>query len=848
MGPGARTRFRRWTAFLAIAWALASFVVGLQSKLDSRTRACVPFSYSSAAGVHVVNETDAATRAAGIKPRDRLISIAGRPVSEWMRRGMPELEVGQVLEVVVLQRDGRQLTARVRALSAADAQFPLSQLAMVLIPLVGLVYLVIGLGVWLLKPDRRESWVFLLFCGVTSALLTLVGPAYGAVWVFVGVTIPWVGATAFHLFTTYPIEPAWIVRHPQLRAVVYAAAALLSTLSVAGSWVGVSNDGIDFATTTFSVGLALLCLGIAITERLRRPSTKTAERADVMLAGGLLSFVPIIAAIAVHASVGTAFAWTLSMALFFLFPAAVGYGIVRRDLFDLRVVARSSAAYGAATLAITGVFAAGITLAAGGLRRIDVDARTPLFSVVLIPIAIFAFNPLLRRVQRFVDDLFDRERRAYRRAVREISEAMVSMLSAKEIVERILIAVTDTMGVERALVMLHADAGDPLQPTASRGDWDSEALGLELEPDHPVCRQLWMQRQELARGDFDDELDPETRAACQDVFDILDVELLVPILFGVDLLGIIAVGRKLTSERLGPDERQLLRTLANQSAIAIENAKAFDEIAQLNKTLEARVEERTRELRDTQAQLVQSEKMRSLGQLVAGVAHELNNPIGFVHANLQLLEEYVERLMRADSDPARRRRAREAIERLLARSQEGAGRVKQIVQDLRTFSRTDQAELTQVSLNEAIQRTLALMEPRTKNGIVVERDLGDLPEVRCYSGQLNQVFMNLLMNACDAMDGRGKITVRTRPARGGVVLEFQDNGPGMSPEVRSRIFEPFFTTKPVGKGTGLGLSISHGIVERHGGTMSVESAPGEGARFTIRLPLEPPAELAGASA
>jgi two-component system NtrC family sensor kinase len=198
--------------------------------------------------------------------------------------------------------------------------------------------------------------------------------------------------------------------------------------------------------------------------------------------------------------------------------------------------------------------------------------------------------------------------------------------------------------------------------------------------------------------------------------------------------------------------------------------------------------------------------------------------------------------MRVDADPARRQRTREAIEKLLSRSQEGAGRVKQIVQDLRTFSRTDQAELTQVSLNDAIQRTLALMEPRMKNGIVVARDLGELPEVRCYAGQLNQVFMNLLMNACDAMDGRGKITVRTRPEPGGVVLEFQDDGPGMSPEVRSRIFEPFFTTKPVGKGTGLGLSISHGIVERHGGSMTVESAPGAGARFTIRLPLEPPAE------
>jgi signal transduction histidine kinase len=848
MGPGARTRFRRWTAILAIGWAIASFLVGIQAKLASADRLVLPFSFSSVAGVHVVNEVGPTALAAGIARRDRLVAVNGVPISDWIRAGMPGLETGREYVVRIDKRDGRVLDLRVPACTASEASFPLDRLAMTIIPLIGLFYLVIGLGVWMLKPDRRESWVFLLFCSVTSSLLGLVGPALGVVWMFIGLTIPLLGATAFHLFTTYPIEPAWIVRHPWLRTVVYACAALLGALAVARGVAPISNDALDGASTGFAVAMALLCLGIAISERLRRPSTKTAERADVMLAGGLLSFLPIIAAIGIHVTVGMPFNWTLSMALFFLFPAAVGYGIVRRDLFDLRVVARSSAAYGAATLAITGVFAALITLATGALRRANVDARTPMFSLIFIPVAIFAFNPLLRRVQRFVDDVFDRERRAYRRAVREISEAMVSMLSAKEIVERILIAVTDTMGVERALVMLHAEAGDALRATASRGDWDPEALALELEPDHPVCRQLWMQRQELTRGDFDDELDPETRAACQDAFDTLDVELLVPILFGVDLLGIIAVGRKLTSERLGPDERQLLRTLANQSAIAIENAKAFDEIAQLNKTLEARVEERTRELRDTQAQLVQSEKMRSLGQLVAGVAHELNNPIGFVHANLQLLEEYVERLMRADTDPARRARTRDAIEKLLARSQEGASRVKQIVQDLRTFSRTDQAELTQVSLNEAIQRTLTLIEPRTKNGIAVERDFGDLPDVRCYAGQLNQVFMNLLMNACDALDGRGKITVRTRAMPGGVQLEFRDDGPGMSAEVRSRIFEPFFTTKPVGKGTGLGLSISHGIVERHGGSMTVDSSPGAGATFTIRLPLEPPAELAGNAA
>jgi signal transduction histidine kinase len=416
------------------------------------------------------------------------------------------------------------------------------------------------------------------------------------------------------------------------------------------------------------------------------------------------------------------------------------------------------------------------------------------------------------------------------------------MLSAREIVDRILVAVSDTMGVERSMVLLMDEESGRLAAEAARGDWDEDSTRFTLSPDHPIARALWMRRKELAREDFDEEPDAELREACRDVFDTLDVELLEPVLFGVDLLGVIAVGRKLSGERLGPDERQLLGTLANQSAIAIENARAFDEIAQLNKTLEARVEERTHELRDTQAQLVQSEKMRSLGQLVAGVAHELNNPIGFVHANLQLLDEYVTRLLQPDLDAEKRRKTQEAITKLLTRSREGTERVKRIVQDLRTFSRTDQAELQQVALNDEIDRTLALIEPRLK-GIEVVRDYGELPPVRCFAGQLNQVFLNLLMNACDALDGRGKIRIETRAQAPGVVLRFEDDGPGMPPEVLSRIFEPFFTTKAVGKGTGLGLSLSHGIVARHGGEMEVDSQPGAGARFTIRLPLEPPPDL-----
>jgi signal transduction histidine kinase len=230
--------------------------------------------------------------------------------------------------------------------------------------------------------------------------------------------------------------------------------------------------------------------------------------------------------------------------------------------------------------------------------------------------------------------------------------------------------------------------------------------------------------------------------------------------------------------------------------------------------------------------------MRTLGQLVAGVAHELNNPIGFVHANLKLLDEYVAKLARLQEQGADTGKTREAIQKLLARSREGTERVTKIVADLRAFSRMDQGELAEADLNDEIERTLTLMEPRCKNCIEIDRDFGTLPRVRCHAGQLNQVFLNLLMNACDAIGDRGRISVRTRAADESVRLEFADDGPGIPDEVRDRVFEPFFTTKPIGQGTGLGLSLTHGIIERHGGRIWVESDRGAGTRFVIELPVE----------
>jgi len=275
---------------------------------------------------------------------------------------------------------------------------------------------------------------------------------------------------------------------------------------------------------------------------------------------------------------------------------------------------------------------------------------------------------------------------------------------------------------------------------------------------------------------------------------------------------------------------------------------------------------RNEELQATQSRLLQSEKMASIGQLAAGVAHEINNPVGFVTSNMGTLRVYVARLMtlldayeevegrlpalpEADRQRLDKVRAeadlaflREDIADLLMESQDGLERIRRIVADLKDFSHVDEAEWQQADINAGIESTLNVVWNELKYRADVVRELGELPPVRCLAAQLNQLFMNLLINAAQAMESRGTITVRTRHAGPDVMIEISDTGKGMEAAVQARIFEPFFTTKPVGKGTGLGLSIAWDIVSKHDGELQVSSAPERGTTFSIRLPVRGPAE------
>lgn len=310
-------------------------------------------------------------------------------------------------------------------------------------------------------------------------------------------------------------------------------------------------------------------------------------------------------------------------------------------------------------------------------------------------------------------------------------------------------------------------------------------------------------------------------------------------------------------------EENLLQYQNHLEELVVERTK---QLAAANGTLEKdrqELEMLLSKIEEAQQQLLQSEKMAAIGQLAAGVAHEINNPVGFVNSNLGTLKTYVDslfavidahqavdagadrKMLEAAQQKADLEFLREDLPSLLHESQDGLNRVTKIVQDLKHFSRVDQAEHQLANLNEALESTLNVVWNEIKYKAEVVRELGDIPEIECVPAQINQVFMNLLVNAAQAIEQRGSITLRSGLENGYVWFEFADTGKGMNAETVKRIFEPFYTTKPVGQGTGLGLSISYDIiVKKHGGRIDVSSEPGQGTTFRLWLPQRMPAEIA----
>lgn len=471
---------------------------------------------------------------------------------------------------------------------------------------------------------------------------------------------------------------------------------------------------------------------------------------------------------------------------------------------------------------------------------------------------------LKRRVQEQTAEL--QKSLQIARSLKQVTDQIRATLDFKTILQTIVREVRRLLNTDRVLIYQFLDnsKGEVLVEDLNN-IWQS-VLGVKMPSDcfPDDYARLYLRGRVRAINNVSDA----SLSAChQEFLQSMQVQanLIVPINMGTQLWGLLVAHQCDAPRNWQDGEIDVLQQLAEQAAIAIGQAQLYEQ----SRTQAVELKQALDELKQTQTQLIQTEKMSSLGQLVAGVAHEINNPVNFIFGNLSHTSKYTTDLLELINlyqshypQPNLEIDAKikeidldflyQDLTKILSSMQVGAERIRSIVLSLRNFSRLDHAEMKPVDLHEGIDNTLLILQHRLKaNGefpsIEVIKNYSELPLVECYAGQMNQVFMNTISNAIDALTERIpeqnytpiiQISTKILSDKSHVLISITDNGLGINQKVKKQIFDPFFTTKPVGKGTGLGLAISYQIVvEKHGGVMKCISEPGKGTEFWIEIPL-----------
>ncbi|MDO9515914.1 MAG: ATP-binding protein [Syntrophales bacterium] len=523
-------------------------------------------------------------------------------------------------------------------------------------------------------------------------------------------------------------------------------------------------------------------------------------------------------------------------------PAIIlAFGVLKYDLLDMGMLVRKGSTYFFLTGILTFVYALALYLS--NILFMGYGNTHPfVMSFVFAILVIALFNPARIKVQRLVDRVFFRGRYDYRETLRKMSGAMASFLRVEEITGFLLESIPSALKTSGMCVAVYRKETESLELYFTMRERLEKNRKTSMRDSRAIASFFEGYRETLGRSAAGRIDIPDDQKKISGLFDTTGAAILIPMISRDKLTGIMALGEKRSGELFVHEDIELLETLASQGAIAIENAWNYERIEEMNIKLEEKVKKRTKDLaaaleekERTQQQLIRSESLASIGQLVAGTAHELNNPLASSSSLIQICAETI-----GEWKGVQETDRVELIEDLKFSIKE-LDRAADIVKSLLGLSRQTQTYVEQVNVNTLVDDALRVLFNRYKNSeITIEKEMGeDLPEIRGNFANLGQVAINIINNAIQAQpDGKGTRTLETRYEEDTdiVRIECRDTGRGMSPEESRDAFKPFFTTKKPGEGTGLGLYIAHEIVKKHGGNIAIQSKEGRGTVVSVELP------------
>jgi signal transduction histidine kinase len=682
--------------------------------------------------------------------------------------------------------------------------------------LVGSLLTLLGFAVYIIRPDRPGARAMLVAGTTWGLYLVTSADMLGEAWfrplyLMLRAAVP---VALVHLGLSFPVERQVLRRYRGLLPALYICAAALGIAdnltfdSSLSAFILLGHLHAAAVMLGGGVMIALLVHSLAFP-----PSAAARQRTKIAAVGGVVAFAAPVAGYFLSYVMRESIPFNFLAIPLAVFPVAIGWAIVKDDLFEVDDIIRRGVAWAILSGLIAAVYLAGV-----GFLEVLFAGRSGRVAQLLFLLALVAMlNPLRNQVQAAIDYLFARETYDYRRTVDEASQALATLLDLETVVARILTTITRTVRVDWGAVWLRAESGDfRLQSLA--GARQVARLPRTLDAESALIKRLERRPQHSLSEDA-----LAGREGPEDELARLGTRLLVPMSFERRLVGVIALGQKASGRFYSGEDLALLRTLANQGAVAVVNARSYHTLMRVNQ-----------ELREAQSRLIEAERFAAIGELSALVAHGIRNPLAGIKAAAQY----------ADLDLPTDHPLRENIVDIITEVDRLEGRIKALLD----FARPFEPHPAPCQVGQIIGDALASLRTQiAAQGIVVTTDIDPaLPQAQLDYAQIEQVLLALMSNAIEAMPRGGRLAVTARRDEGGRQLRIvvADTGPGIPPDQLPKLFDLFVTGKP--SGTGLGLAFAKKIVELHGGKIAAESELALGSRFIIELPLVPPAERAAA--